>query len=114
MKSALNVILVILVIILIVSAVRPFWAKYRLGEDIEAAAIYCTKNSIEDTKRFLTQKMKESGDNFVGDDFSIEKNENNTVTISISYFDRIGFFGISLKTLDFTVEETVHEVKALF
>ncbi len=114
MKSAFNVILFFLIIILIVSAVRPFWAKYRLGEEIEVAAIYGTKNSIEDIKKFLTQKMKESGRDFAGDDFFIEKNEHNTVTISITYEDRIGFFGVSLKTLEITLEETVHEVKELF
>ena len=114
MKSAFNVILFFLIIILIVSAVRPFWTKYRLGEEIEVAAIYGTKNSIEDTKAFLTQKLKESGRGFVGDDFNIEKNEHNTVTISITYEDRIGFFGVSLKTLEFTLKETVREIKAKF
>jgi type III secretory pathway component EscR len=114
MKNAFAVILVCFIIIFIVSAVRPFWTKYRLGGDIEAAAIYCTKNSIEDTKEFLTRKMKESGHDFVGDDFNIEKNEYNTATISITYLDRIGFFVVSLKTLEFTLEKTAREVKQKF
>jgi hypothetical protein len=114
MKSAFNVILLFLIIILIGGAVRPFWTKYRLGEVIEVAAIYGTKNSIEDTKKFLTQKMRESGRDFVGGDFNIEKDEYNTVTVSITYTDRIGFFGVSLKTLEFTLEETVREVEEMF
>jgi len=114
MKSAFNVILLFLIIIFIGSAVRPFWTKYWIGEDIRAAAIYGTKNSVEDTKKLLIQKLEESGRDFVGDNFIIRKNEYKTVTISITYTDKISFFGVSLKTLEFTLQETVHEVKQKF
>ena len=114
MKSAFKVIFLLLIIIFIGSAVRPFWTKYWLGEDIKAAAIYGTKNSIEDTKKLLIQKMKESGRDFGGDNFIIKKNEYNTITISITYTDKISFFGVSLKTLEFTLKETVGEIKEKF
>jgi hypothetical protein len=114
MKSAFQVIIVCLIIIFIASAVRPYWTKHWLGEDIEVAAIYGTKNGIEDTKDFLTQRMKEKGHDFVGNDFTIEKNKQNSVTISITYEDRIGFLGLSIKTLEFTLEKTVREVEQKF
>jgi hypothetical protein len=114
MKSAFNIILLLLIIILTWSSVRPFWTKYWVGEDIETAAIYGTKNSIEDTKKFLIQKMTENGRNFVGDDFNIEKNKDNTVNISITYTDKISFFGVSLKPLEFTLRETAREIKEKF
>ena len=114
MKSAFNIILLLLVIILTGNSVRPFWTKYWIGEDIETAAIYGTKNSIEDTKIFLIQKMTENGRSFVGDDFIIVKNEDNTATISITYTDNISFFGISLKTLEFTLKRTAREIKEKF
>ena len=114
MKSAFNIILFLLIIILTGSSVRPFWTKYWVGEDIETASIYGTKNSIEDTKKFLIQKMTENGRGFVGDDFIIKKNEDNTVNISITYTDNISFFGISLKTLEFTLKETAREIQEKF
>ena len=114
MKSAFYILILFLIIIFIGSAVRPFWTKHWIREDMKEAAIYGTKNSIEDTKKFLTQKMNESGRNFVGNDFIVEKNENDTVTISITYMDKISFFGLEIKTFEFTLMEKAIEVKEMF
>jgi hypothetical protein len=113
-KKLLNFIFLIIIIWVVVSIVRPYWNKYWLGQDVEAAAIYGTKNSVVDTRRFLSQKMKEAGRDFTGEDFTITKDEENNVTISITYYDAIRVFGVTLKELEFTLKRTMSEVKATF
>lgn len=62
-----------------VSIARPYWHKYWIGQDIEAAAIFGTKKSVGDTRGFLTRKMKEAGRSFTGDDFKIFELEDSLV-----------------------------------
>lgn len=97
----------------VVSAARPYWSKYWLGNEIRSAAIYGTKNSIADTRKFLAEKIKYDWPDFSGDDFFIEKDKNDNVTVGIAYHDEIRVFGVSLKELEFTVEKTVSEVDAI-
>jgi hypothetical protein len=52
--------------------------------------------------------------NFKGDDFIIEKDENNKVSISITYADEISIFGLTLKELSFTAERSSYEVKEYY
>ena len=113
-KKFLNLIFLIIIIWVVVGMVRPYWDKYWLGQDVETAAIYGTKNSVEETRRFLTKKMKEAGCDFTGEDFRIIKDKDNNVTISITYYDKIDVFGVILKELKFTLKKTVSEVKAAF
>lgn len=97
-----------------VSIARPYWHKYWIGQDIEAAAIFGTKNSVGDIRGFLTRKMKEAGRSFTGDDFKIAKDEKNNVTISLSYYDEIRVFGITLTELALTIEKSKSEVEEKF
>jgi hypothetical protein len=97
-----------------VSIARPYWHKYWIGQDIEAAAIFGTKNSVSDTREFLTKKMRDAGHNFTGNDFKIAKDEKNNVTISLSYYDKISVFGIMLRELEITVERSKSEVQEKF
>jgi hypothetical protein len=99
---------------IVVSIVRPYWHKYWIGQNIEAAAIFGTKNSVGDTRGFLDRKMKEAGRSFAGDDFKIAKDERNSVTISISYFDEIRVFGLTVRELEFTIEKSKSEVRETF
>jgi hypothetical protein len=99
---------------LVLNGVRPYWNKYWIGQTIHNAAIYGTKNSIEDTRRFLNKAMSDAGRDFSGNDFVIEKDEKNTVTISLKYRDEIRVFGVKLKSLDLTVEKTASEVESIF
>ncbi len=92
---------------------RPYWDKYWLGNDMDAVAIYGTKNTIAHTKAFLNRKMKMAGRAFKAEDFTIEKDENNRTTISITYEDKIIIFGQVVKTLKFTVVRTKKEVAAI-
>jgi hypothetical protein len=113
-KKLLNFVFLIIIILIVVSIVRPYWDKYWLGQDMEAAAIYGTKNSVRATRTFLTQKMKEAGRDFAGEDFGISKDENNNVTISLTYYDEVHVFGVTLKELEFTLKKSMSEVKATF
>ena len=103
----------IVFLLCVASAARPYWNKYWLGHEIRAAAIYGTKNSVSDTRKFLSEQIKYDWPSFSGKDFFIEKDENDTVTVGIEYCDAISVFGVSLKELEFTVEETAFEVGAI-
>jgi hypothetical protein len=110
MKRILNVIIFLAIAWSLVCVGRPYWDRYWLGNDMEAAAIYGTKNTIGRTKSFLNRKMKMAGRAFKAEDFTIEKDENNRTTISITYEDKIIIFGQLVKTLKFTVVKTKKEV----
>jgi len=96
------------------STVKPFWDKYWLKKDMELAAVYGTKRSIEDTRQFLDKKMTESGRDFQGDAFEIDKDEKNDVYIAIRYQDSIRMFGALLKELEFEIEVRATDVKEYF
>jgi len=97
-----------------VSIARPYWHRYWIGQDIEAAAIFGTKNSVSDTRGFLTRKMRDAGRSFTGDDFKIAKDDKNNVTINLSYYDEIRIFGLTLTELEFTIEKSKSEVQEKF
>jgi hypothetical protein len=106
-------IVIIAVLILAFSAARPYWNRYWIGKEVEAAAIYGTKNSVHDTLSFLTDKLKREGYDFKEDDFHVEKSPDNRVTISVEYGDSIRIFGVVLKELNLSVQKTASEVKDL-
>ena len=91
-------------ILLIGSAIWPYGNKYFITSDLKKAALYGTKHSIEETQSFLNEKLKERGLIFKPENLSINKNENKTVTIRLTYKDKISFFGIVLKELEFKLE----------
>lgn len=95
---------------LIICAIWPYWTRFVMESDLKAVAIYGTKHSIEDTGKFLIERYKEKGFDIDQDDFSIAKDEHNTVTITVSYHDEMSCFGFVLKELAFTLEVTEHEV----
>ncbi len=109
MKDVIKVIIGIFIIVCILSALWPFWDRYWLGKELENVCVYGTKNSVEDTKKFLSERMKEKRYDFSGDDFSIEKDEKNRIRISITYTDEISVLGKTLKELSFTVEKSASE-----
>ena len=114
MKDIIKVIIFLLLIWGVVCTVKPYWNRHGLEKELKTASVYGTKNSVEATRKFLNAKMKEGGYDFTGRDFFIEKNEHNTVTISITYTDEIRIFGMTLKELEFTVEETSSEVEEFY
>jgi hypothetical protein len=112
MKDVIKVIIAIFIIVCIFSALWPFWDRYWLGKELENVCVYATKNSVEDTRKLLSERMKEKGYDFSGDDFTIEKDENNRVHISITYTDEISILDKTLKELSFTVERSASEKDA--
>jgi hypothetical protein len=110
-KKTFQYIIAIAVLILAFSAVRPYWDRYWLGKEIEAAAIYGTKNSTHDTLAFLTDKLKKEGYDFGEEDFHIEKTANNRVTISVHYTDSVRIFGVVLREVNLSIEKSASEVK---
>jgi hypothetical protein len=109
MKDIIKVIIALFIIVCIVSAIWPFWDRYWLGKELENICVYGTKNSVEETRRLLSERMKEKRYDFSGDDFYIEKDENNKVRISITYTDEISVLGKTVKELEFTVERSATE-----
>lgn len=113
-KDLFWLILVIAFLWCVVSAAKPYWDRHWLGKSMEAAAIYGTKHSMSETRKFLTKKMREEGWNFDGNDFVIEKSRNNTVSVRLTYEDEIRIFGHTFKELVFTVERSAEEVETMF
>lgn len=112
MKDTIKVTFVfVFVLCAALSAVRPYWNRYWLELQLEAVSVYGTKNSIEDTKNYLNEKMEDEGYDFRGEDFIIEKDKSNRVSIRVTYVDEISFFGVTLKELRFTAEGTSYEIK---
>jgi hypothetical protein len=97
-----------------VCAIWPYWTQHGIKSDLKAAALYGTKHSIEDTAKFLSEKLKERGYNFGPEEFYLEKDENNTVSISLTYQDEISVFGFILKKLEFTLDMTKRETEEFF
>lgn len=99
---------------LIFCAVLPFWHRYEMQSDLDATALYGTKHGISETRALLMEKAAERGYDLDAEDFSIEKDEKNTVHISLTYMDEIRFFGITLKELEFTLEASAREIQEAF
>ena len=114
MSKAIFYIVSIGLIWLIVCAIWPYWNQYGIKSDLKAAVLYGTKHSIEDTSKFLSEKLKERGYDFDPEELHIEKDENNTVSISLTYQDEISFFGFILKKLEFSLDVTKRETKEFF
>jgi hypothetical protein len=114
MKKLFLTALTIAIVIAIGSALRPYWNKYWLQKDLDAAAVYGTKNTVENTKQFLLDKLKEEGYSIGENDIYIEKDPKNTVTVTARYSDEISIFGKEIQKLNFTVTATEREVKEYY
>ena len=81
---------------------------------MKATVLYGTKHSIEDTRNFLFDKVKERGYDLDPQEFHIEKDKHNTVSIRLTYQDEISFWGFILKELEFTLDVTERETEEYF
>ena len=114
MKKVFLTAVVIAIVIALGSAVKPYWDKYWIQKELQIAAVYGTKNTLENTKVFLLNKLKEEGYRIGEDDIYIEKDSKNNVTVTARYSDKISIFGKELQKLHFTVTATEREVKEYF
>ena len=114
MKKLFLTAVAIAIVIALGSAVKPYWDKYWIQGEFEVAAVYGTKNTLENTKAFLLKKLKEEGYRIGEDDIFIEKDSKNNVTVTARYSDKISIFGKELKKLHFTVIATAREVKEYY
>ena len=110
MDKLIFYILSIGILLLVVSAVWPYWDKYLIKSDLKEAALYGTKHSVEDTQSFLSEKLKERGCAFDPSELHIEKYENKTVSIKFTYKDEISLFDIVLKEIEFKLAVTERHI----
>jgi len=114
MKNLILTAVAIAIVIAIGSAVKPYWDKYWIQKEIEVAAVYGTKNTLDSTKAFLLGKLKEEGYHVREEGIFIEKDSKNTVTITVRYSDKISIFGNEVQKLNFTLTATEKEIKAYY
>jgi hypothetical protein len=114
MKNLFLTALAIAIVIAIGSAVKPYWDKYWIQKELEVAAVYGTKNSLENTKAFLLKKLKEEGYRIEEEDIYIEKDSKKSVTVTVRYSDEISIFGKEIQKLHFTLTATEREIKAYY
>lgn len=114
MKKLFSYAVSIAIVICIGSAVKPYWNKYWLQKELEAVAVYGTKNTLQNTRDFLFNKLKEEGYRIGENDIHIEKDSKNTVTITARYSDKISIFGKEIQKLQFTVSATEREIKEYY
>lgn len=113
MKKILSIIIAIVVLLAVLSVIRPYWGKYSLKKDMEAAAIYGTKHKLPQIEKFLEDKNQEAGRDIELESFEIEKDEKNSVRIYIAYTDYISLFGLEFGSLDFEVETSADEIEEM-
>jgi hypothetical protein len=114
MKNLFLTALAIALVIAIGSAVKPYWNKYWLQKEVQVAAVYGTKNTPENTKAFLLDKLKEEGYRIEEEDIHVERDSKNNVTVTLRYSDKISIFGQELQKLHFTLSATEREIKAYY
>ena len=114
MKNRFLTALVIAIVIAVGSAVRPYWNKHWIQKELEVAAVYGTKNTLEKTKAFLLGKLQKEGYPIGEEDIYIEKDSMKNVTVTLRYSDRISIFGQELQTVEFTLTATEREIKAYY
>lgn len=113
-KTLFSYALLVVLVLGAYSGLRPYWNRYWIQKHMQEAAIYGTKHGKEETLALLARKMRQEGRSFTDQDFFMEKDQKNNVTITLRYKDKIGLFGIDLKELVFTVTASASEVTAYY
>jgi hypothetical protein len=113
-KSFLSWAFLAVLLLCALSVIRPYWNRYWIHKDMETAAVYGTKHSEEATMGMLLKKMQQEGHKFTEQNFVIDKEANNKVTITLQYTDRIGLFGVEFKKLPFTLTASAKEIKEYY
>lgn len=104
----------LILVFILLNSIKPYWNQYCLERHLETVAIFGTKHGLQETVDFLMNKMREEGYSFNEDDFVIDKDEKNRVSINVVYTDEIKVFGKTLKQLQLTSEVSASEVKSSY
>ena len=104
----------IIIVLFIVCSVWPYVNRFRINYDVKKAATYGTKHTVTETRSLLTKALKEKGVSFNPDNLLIKKDAHDTVTISLSYEDKIHFFSFTLKELEFELHAKEKNIKEYF
>jgi len=88
-RKLYKIILVTLMILCVSGALKPLWNRLWIEVVISDAAVFGTKHTVRDTRDLLPRKMREDGYKFEESALIIEKDENNCVSINITYTDEI-------------------------
>jgi len=89
MNKIISVIVLIVLLVLGVCAVWPYWNRYLIKSDLKAAALYGTKHSTDDALKLFKEKLRDSGYDFNPENFTINKDENKTVSINSTPTDNV-------------------------
>ena len=112
-KIILNTVLVVIAVLIVCTA-WPFVSKARINYELEKAASYGTKHSIDETRKLLIKALKKKGVEYDPDDLEITKDARDKVTISLAYEDSIHLFSIVFKELEFELDVEQKNVKEAF
>lgn len=104
MKRLFNLAIAALIVWFAIISVRPYWDRYFLQMDIEEAALYGTKRSEGEVRKFLARKMQEKGRKLTDENLFIVKDEQGNVYVKLSYTDEIRISEHTLKRLQFTLD----------
>jgi hypothetical protein len=101
-------------VLVLFNITKPYWNRYWLERHLETAAVFGTKHSLDETRDLLMSKMREEGYGFKEEDFVINKDEKNRVSINIIYTDEIEIFKKPLKQILLTAEGSAREVESYY
>jgi hypothetical protein len=113
MKSFFAYIVLAAIIWAVVCVVRPYWDRYNIATELEGIAIYGTQHEVDTIKKKLEEKINENDWPFTLTDVIINKNQDRDVKISITYSDEIKIFGLSVKSLEMTIEKETRYIKPM-
>lgn len=113
MKKIIFYAVSISILLLVVNAIWPYMNKYFITADLRKAALYGTKHSIPETLSLLNKSLKDRGLKYDPEKLNIDKDQNKTVRISLSYDDEINILGITLKELQFKISVKEEHLRAI-
>ena len=112
-KSFFSYVVLAAIVWTVICVVRPYWDRYNIAMELEVIAIYGTQHEVDNIKKLLSEKISENNWPFTITDMIIKKNEDHDVKISITYPDEIKIFGLSVKSLEMTVEKEARYIKPM-
>ena len=102
------------IVLILVNYAKPYWNKYWLEKHLESVAVFGTKHTLYETRDYLMNIIRAEGYSFEKDDFIIDKDERNRVSINLAYVEEVKVFGKPVKKLHFKAGVSANEVKSSY